>query len=221
MDWTCEICGKDTSNIEYDYLDGRNHLACVLGVWGGHNSLKKSKKMKIKGWEKISGYTYKGYTIVNPIHNADETKYEATILNLNLPQKPKWELHVLTPAHKFKQDNVFSISMWNDQNFLTRRQVTIQRMRSISIFRNEFEEMVDEILAVELISAPTPNSHSIQMNTGGASSGIINKVTTSGTNIVLGTVNNGIPTHIDLIDTLKELQKQIDELKQNTPSNPF
>jgi hypothetical protein len=221
MDWTCEICGKDTSNIEYDYLDGRNHLACVLGVWGGHNSLKKSKKMKIKGWEKISGYTYKGYTIVNPIHNADETKYEATILNLNLPQKPKWELHVLTPAHKFKQDNVFSISMWNDQNFLTRRQVTIQRMRSISIFRNEFEEMVDEILAVELTSALTPNSHSIQMNTGGASSGIINKVTTSGTNIVLGTVDNGIPTHIDLIATIKELQNQIDELKQNTPSNPF
>ena len=36
--------------------------------------------MKIKGWEKISGYTYKGYTIVNPIHNAYETKYEATIL---------------------------------------------------------------------------------------------------------------------------------------------
>ncbi len=44
--------------------------------------------MKIKGWEKISGYTYKGYTIVNPIHNADETMYEATILNLNLPLCP-------------------------------------------------------------------------------------------------------------------------------------
>jgi hypothetical protein len=77
--------------------------------------------MKIKGWEKISGYTYKGYTIVNPIHNADETSYQATILNLNLPQKPKWELSVLTPAHKFRIADIaninidtFYIVMWDD-----------------------------------------------------------------------------------------------------------
>jgi hypothetical protein len=133
--------------------------------------------MKIKGWEKISGYTYKGYTIVNPIHNAEETKYEATILNLNLPQKPKWELHVLTPAHKFKQDNHFSITMWDDQNFLTRRQITIQRMRSISNFRNEFEEMVDELLKIQLISAPRISS---------LNSGISNHVNNSGTTIPYG-----------------------------------
>jgi hypothetical protein len=133
--------------------------------------------MKIKGFEKISGYTYKGYTIVNPIHNAEETKYEATILNLNLPQKPKWELHVLTPAHKFKQDNHFSITMWDDQNFLTRRQITIQRMRSISNFRNEFEEMVDELLKIQLISAPRISS---------LNSGISNHVNNSGTTIPYG-----------------------------------
>ena len=133
--------------------------------------------MKIKGWEKISGYTYKGYTIVNPIHNAEETRYEATILNLNLPQKPKWELHVLTPAHKFKQDNHFSITMWDDQNFLTRRQITIQRMRSISNFRNEFEEMVDELLKIQLISAPRISS---------LNSGISNHVNNSGTTIPYG-----------------------------------
>ena len=174
MDWTCEICGKDTSNIEYDYLDGRNHLACVLGVWGGHNSLKKSKKMKIKGWEKISGYTYKGYTIVNPIHNADETKYEATILNLNLPQKPKWELTVMTPAHKFKTDDTFSVFMKDDENRSTINEVNKQRMASISIFRNTFEEMIDKLLSMRLTSAVTKT-----INSGG--NGIINYVNNNGT----------------------------------------
>jgi hypothetical protein len=135
--------------------------------------------MKIKGWEKISGYTYKGYAIVNPIHNAQETKYEATILNLNLPQKPKWELHVLTPAHKFKQDNHFSITMWDDHDFLTRRQLTIEKMRSISFFRNTFEEMVDELLKIQLTSAPMYSSHSI-------SGGIINHVNNNGTTIPYG-----------------------------------
>ena len=108
--------------------------------------------MKIKGWEKISGFTYKGYTIVNPIHNADETSYEATILNLNLPQKPKWQLSVLTPQHKFivgenTADGIFFISMWDDNRFSASRKINKQRMQSILIFRQTFEEMVDEILS--------------------------------------------------------------------------
>lgn len=119
--------------------------------------------MKIKGWEKISGYTYKGYTIVNPIHNAGETNYQATILNLNLPHKPKWQLSVLTPAHKFRtaDSDTFHITMWDDSKFRTYREITKQRMKSISIFRNTFEEMVDEILELKLTSAPLYNSHSI------------------------------------------------------------
>ncbi len=28
--WVCKICGKDTSEIEYDYLVGTNHLQCEL-----------------------------------------------------------------------------------------------------------------------------------------------------------------------------------------------
>lgn len=28
--WTCSICGQDTSEIEYDYLVGYDHLGCVL-----------------------------------------------------------------------------------------------------------------------------------------------------------------------------------------------
>lgn len=29
-DWVCEFCGEDTSNIDYDYLSGTNHLSCAL-----------------------------------------------------------------------------------------------------------------------------------------------------------------------------------------------
>jgi hypothetical protein len=28
--WTCKYCGKDTSNIDYDYLINYDHLACAL-----------------------------------------------------------------------------------------------------------------------------------------------------------------------------------------------
>ena len=138
--------------------------------------------MKIKGWEKLSGITYKGYCIVNPIHNAHETKYEATILNLNLPQKPKWELSVLTPQHKFivgenTTDGIFFISMWDDNKFSATRKMNKQTMKSISNFRQTFEEMVDEILKIQLTSAPRSSS---------LNSGISNYVNNSGTTIPYG-----------------------------------
>jgi hypothetical protein len=28
--WVCKICGRDTSEIDYDYLIGTNHLECEL-----------------------------------------------------------------------------------------------------------------------------------------------------------------------------------------------
>jgi hypothetical protein len=179
--------------------------------------------MKIKGWEKISGYTYKGYSIVNPIHNADETRYEATILNLNLPQKPKWELVVLTPKHKFKNDNDFSIIVKDDENRSTINEINKQRMASISIFRNTFEEMIDKILGMRLISAGvTASSHSInggynktinpKLYTTNTIGGLLNNINNSGT---VSIYDPASATSINLIDTIKDLQKQIDELKIN------
>jgi hypothetical protein len=169
--WVCSICGSDTSNVDYDYLVNYDHISCHLGVWGGkdvptHKDKLKTGCMKIKGWEKLSGYTYKGYTIVNPMHNANETKYEATILNLNLPQKPKWELSVLTPQHKFivgenTADGIFFISMWDDNKFSSSRKMNKQMMKSISNFRQTFEEMVDELLKIQITSAPRSSSITI------------------------------------------------------------
>ena len=126
--------------------------------------------MKIKGWDKITGYTYKGMCIVNPMTNADETKYYATILNLNVPQKPKWELSVLTDKHKFKQDNSFHIILRTENNISSTTIATKQMMKSLVQFRMIVENMIDEILKIELTSAPK---------------GIINHVNQNGTTIQL------------------------------------
>jgi hypothetical protein len=151
--------------------------------------------MKIKGWEKIHGYTYKGYCIVNPIHNADETKYEATILDLNDPTKPKWELTVLTPAHKFKSDDSFSIFIKDDENRSTITNLHKERMQSIVYFRCTFEEMIDKLLGMRLTSAPMYSSHSI-------SGGIINYVNNSGTTIPYG----------QMVQSIQSIQQTIQQL---------
>jgi hypothetical protein len=126
--------------------------------------------MKIKGWDKITGYTYKGMCIVNPMTNSDETKYYATILNLNVPQKPKWELSVLTDKHRFKQDNSFHIVLRTENNISSTTIATKQMMKSVVQFRMIVENMIDEILKIELTSAPK---------------GIINHVNQNGTTIQL------------------------------------
>jgi hypothetical protein len=181
--------------------------------------------MKIKGWEKISGFTYKGYTIVNPIHNADETSYEATILNLNLPQKPKWELSVLTPKHKFKQDNDFSIILRDDENRSTINTLHKERMQSIAYFRCTVEEMIDKMLSMRLTSAVTPNSHSIhnsythtlnpnnygKLTVTGTGGGILTTINSNANNIVWDP-NTNLPSSMWM--AVKDLQKQIDNLKQ-------
>jgi hypothetical protein len=106
--------------------------------------------IKIKGWEKISGFTYKGFSIVNPIHNAYETKYMATVLDLNQSHKPKWELNVLGPGHKWKAvtDDKFHILLWDDNRFSARREVSKDMISSVSSFRQIFEVLVDEVLDV-------------------------------------------------------------------------
>jgi hypothetical protein len=235
--WVCSICGNDTSNVDYDYLINYDHISCHLGVWGGkdvptHKDKLKPKVMKIKGWEKIHGYTYKGFSIVNPIHNAEETKYEATILDLNLPYKPKWELHVLTPAHKFKSDNDFSIILRDDENRSTISTIDKKRMESISIFRQTFEEMVDKMLGMRLTSAGvTASSHSIhsgynktinsskygKLTVAGTGGGILTTINTNANNVVWDP-NTNLPS--SMLMAIQDLQKQIDDLK-NTPSNPF
>ena len=49
MSWICRYCGKDTSDIDYDYLDGYDHLACAL-----INNIKVKTKLKISNPEKIN-----------------------------------------------------------------------------------------------------------------------------------------------------------------------
>jgi len=217
MNWTCKYCDKDTSGVDMDYLVGVDHLSCILT---SIDEVKKPKVMKIKGWEKISGYTYKGYCLVNPIHNAGETKYMADILDLNETHKPKWgEINVLTPAHKWMlpNDDKFQIMLWDDTGISVSNTLTKKEMELVSNFRNVFENLVDAILSKRLTSAPVYSSHSLQTGTLNPNyyatntiGGIVGKVNNSGT---FSIYDASTGSSIDLIDTIKSLQKQIEDLK--------
>ena len=202
----CSICNKSTYDVDYEYLIGFDHLACHLGVWGGDGAMKKTKNMKIKGWEKISGFTYKGYTCVNPIHNAHETIYYADVLNLNLPQKPKWRL-------EFNMAKNNTLILTDSNGIAIQHLIELVDIRTIALFRIRYEEIIDEMLNMQLqASTPlTPNSHSIN------SSGIISTINNNANTFTINTPS----TSINIMDTIKDLYKLIDELKQSQSTPDF
>ena len=175
--------------------------------------------MKIKGWEKIHGYTYKGYCMVNPIHNAGEDTYYATILDLNHVVSSKWDITLsindTTGVINFRiKDNA-------TQRLMAKSHLTKTNIDTLQKFRVEYEMLVDDIL--EQRQSYVKN---VTRNINSGSTGIINRVYNTGTAVtysiapqtttLLGLPKSGSLSHqsiqSQLIQQLKELQEQMDKL---------
>jgi hypothetical protein len=162
--------------------------------------------MKIKGWEKISGFTYKGYSIVNPIHNAGEEVYYATILNLNQVYKPKWDIELT--ATPVKGVITFRIKDSVTQLLLAKSHLTKTNIDTLQKFREQYEMLVDDIL--EGVQKYTASK--VTKNINGGTTGIINQVQNASTNFLYGSSSISVTNiQTNVIQALKDLQKQIDD----------
>ena len=158
--------------------------------------------MKIEGWEKISGYTYKGFCIVNPIHNANEDTYFATILNLNHEHRPKWDMTL--SAYAVKGVITFRILDSVTQHLLAKAHLTKVNIETPQKFREQYEMLVDDILEEAQSYTKT--------GTTGPSQGIVNQVQTAGTNFTYKSGSISITNlQSNVIQALQTLQQQIDD----------
>ena len=164
--------------------------------------------MKIKGWEKISGFTYKGYSIVNPMHNANEDTYYATIMDLNHVVSSKWDI---TLSIKDTTGVItFRILDSTTQHLMAKSHLTKPNIETLQKFREQYEMLVDDILE----SVQNYTASKVTKNINGGTTGIINQVQNTGTNVLYGSSslsNRFTPAH--LLQTIKDLQEQIDKLK--------
>ena len=159
--------------------------------------------MKIKGWDKISGFTYKGYCIVNPIHDAIEEGYFATVLNLNQVYKPKWDIELTTND----TTGVITFRILDNvtQHLLAKSHLTKPNIETLQKFREQYEMLVDDILEEAQSYTKT------KTGTTGPSKGIINQVQSASTNVLYGSSSLSTTTPAHLIQTLQTLQQQIDD----------
>ena len=168
--------------------------------------------MKITGWEKINGYTYKGFCIVNPIHNANEDTYFATILNLNHEHRPKWDITL--SAYAVKGVITFRILDSVTQHLLAKSHLTKVNIETPQKFREQYEMLVDDILEEAQSYTKT--------GTTGPSQGIINQVQTAGTTVAYSShsISNGLnnlSVMQQALNAMRELEEQLDELKKQYP----
>ena len=176
--------------------------------------------MKIKGWDKISGVTYKGYSIVNPIHNASEEVYYATIININTHTMPKWDIELIATA--VKGVIAFRIRDNATQDLLAKSHLTKTNIDSLQKFIAEYEMLVDDIL--EQRQSYVKN---VTRNINSGSIGIISRVHHAGTAVTysiapqngIGTLPKSGSVSIPLtniqrasLQALKDLQEQMDKL---------
>jgi len=158
--------------------------------------------MKIKGWEKISGLTYKGFSIVNPIHDANQEIYYATILNLNHQHKPKWDIIL----HKKKDVIHFRILDNITNHLLAKAHLTNPNIETLQQFREQYEMLIDDILEEAQSYTKT------KTGTTGPSQGIINQVQNAGTNFTYKSGSISITNlQSNVIQTLQTLQQQIND----------
>jgi hypothetical protein len=161
--------------------------------------------MKIQGWEKISGYTYKGYCIVNPIHDANEEGYFATVLNLNQVYRPKWDIELTLNNNT----GVFTFRILDSvaQHLMAKSHLTKTNIDTLQKFREQYEMLVDDILeeAQSYVKKATTNIN-------GGTTGIINQVQSTGTNVLYGSGSISTTfTQAHIVQTIKDLQQQIDD----------
>ncbi len=109
--------------------------------------------MRIKGWEKINGITYKGYCMVNPIHNADETTYFADIMDLNNKRTIVMELEMQQPysvisgGNPFLDREHFMLHIRDIHNRIRiQRIIELINIQSLSAFRQIFEMCIEDYL---------------------------------------------------------------------------
>lgn len=101
--------------------------------------------MKITGWEKLNGISYKGYCIVNPIHNQIGTQYIADIMDIANQKRTNMQLRLDTESGFEKKEYTLTIKD-KLHNVVIKHILNIEMLKRISNFRMVFELCIEEYI---------------------------------------------------------------------------
>ena len=152
--------------------------------------------MKIEGWDKINGFTYKGYCIGN-------AEYDLARLNLTLWPAQMQGLNILRISHILTSPSSIQVQ----------KALPNDKLRNLRMFRIHYEGLIEEVIL--LSTKQTSNKVS-------ATTGIINQVQNAGTNVTysshsISNALSNLSVMQQALNAMKELKEQLEELKKQYP----
>ena len=168
--------------------------------------------MKIEGWDKINGFTYKGYVITNADYDSMAGSYYADILNLNDSESAGWFMNLWPQSNGVHLLRISDVAT-APKSTVAQKGVTNDRLRNLRMFRVHYEGLVEEMILL----TKTHTSNKVSGTTG-----IINQVQNAGTNVTYSShsISNGLSNLSVMqqaLNAMKELEEQLDELKKQYP----
>jgi hypothetical protein len=142
MSWTCQYCGKDTSNVEYDYLLNTDHISCVLK----NNKVKTKLKIENPHHINCKNYLQDGSVVeisfmgwqdrVNASDNKPYTIYKFEgVRNNTFSSIVQFELHTTIIADRLQ------MNIWRGSN-MSVGSVYVDTIKNKDELRNY---MIDEV----------------------------------------------------------------------------
>ena len=142
MSWTCRYCGKDTSDIDYDYLDGYDHLSCALS----NNKVKTKLKIENPHHINCKNYLQDGSIVEisfmgwqDRINAADKKPY--TIYKFDGVRNNKMSGLVQFELHTNIKDNKVQMNIWRGST-MSAGSVYLDTIKNKDDLRNY---MIDEV----------------------------------------------------------------------------
>ena len=168
--------------------------------------------MKIEGWDKINGFTYKGYVITNADYDSMAGSYYADILNLNDSESAGWFMNLWPQSNGVHLLRISDVAT-APKSTVAQKGVTNDRLRNLRMFRVHYEGLVEEMILL----TKTHTSNLVNGN-----SGILNQVQNAGTAVTYSShsISNGLSNLSVMqqaLNAMKELEEQLDELKKQYP----
>ena len=178
INWICAYCGKNTSDVDYDYLVGTNHLVCVMQ--------SDNKKIKLENWNKLNGQLFSVMGVEFQFEKAEQTSDgRYTIwLNEEISNSAISLMRVDLYINDMQIDiKTFVPATFTSPPYHTSKKITKDHIKDPSIFIQTIGSMMMDDPNVRKVLDYLDEIGGNVGARGGMSGGIINQTMNAGTSV--------------------------------------
>ena len=174
----CAYCGKNTYDVDIEYLIGGNHLSCVLmdelsDALDKEKKMNKKKQLEISNWNKLTGNKFDvmgaSFFISDTSHASN--LYTAWVLPLDSSEafarvtlfsdSMDMQVKVLPPAKYDSNMTPYELTSTITKNHISNPSIFIQTIA---------EALLSDPITRDILSYVSREQDSVRFKSGGASS---------------------------------------------------